>query len=80
MKTTIDQYTKLADIAFAFRYFNMTDEEEDAAIPAPYGYENVPQPVSKASHQRIKFGRNPDRLTYIETVETFADGSSFATS
>lgn len=67
----------LASIAFALRFFNMTEEEE-AQIPAPWGYQNIPQPVRVGSAVRLKVGRNPDKLTYTETAEYFADGSSFA--
>lgn len=67
----------LASIAFALRFFNMTDEE-DAQIPAPWSYQNIPQPVRTETRVCLKAGRNPERLTYTETREFFADGSSFA--
>lgn len=73
------QITSLAAIAFALRYFNM-NEEEDAQIPAPWGYQNIPQAIRTESNEHLKAGRNPDKLTYTETVEHFADGSSFARS
>ena len=69
----------LASIAFALRFFNM-DDEESAQIPSPWGYENIPQPLRVESSVRLKVGRNPDKLTYTETQEWFADGSSFARS
>lgn len=67
----------LADVAFALRFFNLDDEEE-SQIPAPWGYQNIPQATRAESTVRIKVGRNPDRLTYVETREWFADGSTFA--
>lgn len=71
------QETTLAAIAYALRYYNMTDEE-DAQIPAPWNYQNIPQAVRTERHIRLKVGRNPEKLTYCENVEHFADGSSFA--
>jgi hypothetical protein len=55
----------LAQIAFALRFFNMTEDEEAAQIPAPYGcregFRSIPKPV---------------RVT--DSLEIFEDGSSFA--
>lgn len=65
----------LAQIAFDLRFANMTDEE-DAQIPAPWGYQNIPQPVRVESSLVPSVGRGTK--AYIETVEHFADGSSFA--
>lgn len=65
----------LASIAFNLRFGNLT-EDEDAQL-APFNYGNIPQPVKTEQRTARRFGRG-EQPTYTETVEHFADGSSFA--
>jgi len=69
----------LASIAYALRYFNMTEEEEAAEIPRPWSYQNIPVAVSKKTIQSQRFGRG-EQPFFTEVIETFNDGSSFARS
>lgn len=81
MKTT-NVPTRLASIAFDLRYFNMTDEEEDAY--APFSYQNQPQPVSVqegVKWRRPFYDRTGMQLRECEgKLETFADGSTLRTN
>ncbi len=69
----------LASIAYALRYFNMTEEEEAAEIPRPWSYQNIPVAVAKQTIQSQRFGRGEQPL-FIEVIEVFEDGSKFARS
>lgn len=61
----------LAEIAFALRYYNMS-EEEDAMIPKPWNYQNIPSPVS-VERKRVK-GDGGYR-EHILRIERYEDGS-----
>lgn len=63
----------LASIAYALRYYNMTDEE-DAQIPSPWNYQNIPQAVRKWT---VEVHADKVYKRHAVECEEFADGSSF---
>lgn len=75
----------LASIAFALRCNNSESEDlEMLPIIAPYGYDNLPHPVSVATRDSLRvMGRNPspdEPRTYTERIETFSDGSTLCSA
>lgn len=71
-------FNTLADIAYSLRFSNLTDED-DAQIPAPWFYDNIPQPtrIERKTFTRYGKGAQP---TYEVQFEYFADGSFFGRS
>ena len=68
----------LAQISFALRFYNQTEEEDAEMLPkiAPWSYSNIPVPKSVTTIKAVKYGRRGATEQYLETLETFEDGSS----
>lgn len=67
---------KLSNISFALRFCNNSHDEDSALLPviAPYGYDNIPQPVRTETRQVTRYGKGP-QPSFPELIEHFADGS-----